>query len=139
MRRSLRRLGLRALGVGMLAGASTLGLFGVTGPSPAGATSTNGADIIWGLFGSGPYTCSMYVGHEPAYGGALAWSWTPDPFYGGQGCWSSYSIIYSTATAAISGGGNPSSAVVVPGLPSASAHLGCFGLFDCASSWFYLP
>lgn len=134
-----RRLGLRSLAVGLLAGAGTIGLFGVTTPSPAGASTVAGADVVFGLYGSGPYTCTMYVGHEPAYGGALAWSWTPDPYLGGQGCWSSYAIIYSTVTAGESSGGNPSSAVVVPGTPTASQHLACYGLYDCNSSWFYLP
>lgn len=130
---------LRWFGAGVAAGVGVLGLVASASPSPAGASTYNSADIVWGLWGSGPYACTMYVGHEPAYGGALAWSWTPDPNWGGAGCWSSYAIIYSTQTAAISAGGNPSSAVVVGGWPTASQHLACYGLWDCDSSWYYLP
>lgn len=109
------------------------------GGTPAGATVSNSDDLVWGLFGSGPYVCTTQVIHAPGFGGALAATVTPDPIYRIASCWSTYSITYATGGSAESDPGDPNSAAWAPGVPVESDHLACFGVFDCAGSWYYLP
>ena len=136
MNRNARRRIARAVGAAAAVSAVAMPM-ALTPSEQAGASNYAQMHIIWGLFGGGPYSCQTEIGHEVAYGGSLAYTWTPDPSgpYPDNSCWSTYTDqITAQGNGQASPGGNPSSSVLYANnTPNQSWHTVCYGLYDCDS------